>query len=102
MTATPIKSKREILAEIMSTDVLLKGKITEKHTTSGKPNGYKLQRWSHGKNQSIHVPEERRELYTQAVNNYQRFTHLVDEYVHQCEQEVLHPEKDTKKKHTKR
>jgi hypothetical protein len=35
----PTKTKSELLAEITSIDALLKGKITEKHTTAGKENG---------------------------------------------------------------
>lgn len=92
------KSKREILAEISTMDVLLKGKITEKRTSEGKSNGYKLQRWRHGKNQSIHVPEGRLELFHHAVENHDRFTQLVDEYVELCEQDVLRPAEDSKKK----
>jgi hypothetical protein len=97
MNLTTKKSKCELLAEITSMDVLLKGKITEKHTPAGKTNGHKLQRWHQGKNQSIHVPEEKLEFYTQAVENHKCFTRLVDEYVACCEQEVLHPVEDSKK-----
>lgn len=102
MSLTTPKNKSELLAEITSMDVLLKGKITEKRTAAGKANGHKLQRWRHGKNQSVHVPEGRLDLYTQAVENHKRFTHLVEEYVEQCELEVLHPGEDSKKKHSKR
>jgi len=102
MNAIPSKSKSELLAEIMSMDMLLKGKITEKRTATGKPNGHKLQRWHQGKNQSIHVPDEQLNLYTRAVENHVKFTHLVDEYVQRCEQEILHPSEDSKKKRTRR
>ena len=96
------KTKREILAEITSMDLLLRGKITEKRTPAGKPNGHKLQRWLHGKNQSFHVPDDRLDLCSQAVGNHKLFTELIDEYVGLCEQEVLSPREDSKKKPTRR
>jgi hypothetical protein len=96
------QAKREILAEIGSMELLLRGKITEKTTSSGKPNGHKCQRWAQGKNQSFHVPDDKLDLYTRAVLNHQRFTELTDQYVALCEQDLLHPPEESKKKPTKR
>jgi hypothetical protein len=48
------------------------------------------------------VPDDRLDLCSQAVGNHKRFTELIDEYVGLCEQEVLRPQEDSKKKPTRR
>jgi len=85
---------------------MFKGKITDKRTASGLPNGHKVQRWHEGKNQSFHVPDERVEEFTEAIENYRLFSELIDQYVQLCEQEVLRPSAESsdgsKKKPTRR
>jgi len=102
MNPSSDQTKREILAKISAIDLLLRGKITEKQTPAGNPNGHKLQRWRQGKNQSLHVPDDRLDLYRRAVENHERFKALMEEYVEVCEQDLLRPGADFKKKRTKR
>lgn len=97
MKPTPSRTREEILDDISSIEVMAKGKITPKTTRDGKPNGYKLQRWHNHKNQSIHVPPEKAELFKAATENYSKFDHLVREYADACEATLLR-KPDTEKK----
>src|ERR1017187_5512323 len=96
------KGRHEILVQIEQIPVIVEGKLSERRDTTGKPTGHKLQRWRHGKNQTLHVAGDRVDKVREGTEGYKRLTELTQEYVRTCEQEVLGLDVDSKKKPTTR
>jgi len=95
------KDRHEILGQIGQIPVIVEGKLSERRDTTGKPTGYKLQRWRQGKNQTLHVRSELVAQVREGTAGYKRLTELTQEYVRACEQEVLGPDGHGKKKPTR-
>lgn len=73
------KSTQNILSEIAQIDRMERGKLSVmRETLNG--TAYKLQAWENGKNQSRYVPPEQAEAVQEALEGYQRFRALTDEY----------------------
>ena len=96
------KDRHEILVQVEQIPVIVEGKLSERRDTTGKPTGFKLQRWRHGKNQTLHVAGELVDKVREGTEGYKRLTALTQEYVQTCEQEVLGPGVRSKKKPTMR
>jgi hypothetical protein len=92
------KDRHELLVQIEQIPVIVEGKLSERHDTTGKPTGHKLQRWRNGKNQTLHVAGELVDKVREGTEGYKRLTELTQEYVQTCEQEVLGPDIHSKKK----
>ena len=89
LTDTQIKVRRdEILSEMQSIREMIRGKISLqslKRTAAGgsvKERGpYAVfQRWLNGRNHSQRIPKQDLPAITRAVNAYQRFVQLSDEF----------------------
>ena len=92
------KGRHEILARIGQIPVIVEGKLSERRDTTGKPTGHKLQRWRHGKNQTLHVAGELVDKVREGTEGYKCLTELTQVYVQICEQEVLGANIHSKKK----
>ena len=92
------KDRHAILARIGQIPVIVEGKLSERRDTTGKPTGQKLQRWRHGKNQTLHVAGELVDKVREGTEGYKCLTELTQEYVQICEQEVLGANIHSKKK----
>jgi len=89
LTDTQIKVRRdEILVEIQSIREMIRGKISLQYLKRTAADGsvkvrgpYPLfQRWLDGGNHSERIPREDLPAITRAVDGYQRFVQLTDEY----------------------
>lgn len=89
LSNTEIKARREaILLEMQSIREMLRGKITLQTFQRTLSDGsvvqrgpYALfQRWREGKNHCERIPKDDLPAISRAVDGYQRFTQLADEY----------------------
>jgi len=73
------KSAQNILLEIAQIDRMERGKLSVMRDT---PNGtaYKLQAWENGKNQSRYVPPDQAEAVQEAIEGYQRYQTLTEQF----------------------
>lgn len=87
---TQIKARRDaILLEMQSIREMIRGKITLQTFKRSLPDGsvvergpYAIfQRWRDGKNRCERIPKDELPAISRAVDGYQRFTRLADEYV---------------------
>jgi hypothetical protein len=86
---TQIKTRREaILLEMQSIREMIRGKISLQTLKRTLPDGTVIergpyaifQRWCEGKNQCERIPKDDLPGISRAVEGYQRFTRLADEY----------------------
>jgi len=89
LTDSQIKARREaILLEMQSIREMIRGKITLQTLKRTLPDGtvtergpYAIfQRWRDGKNHCERIPKEELPAISRAVDGYQHFTRLADEY----------------------
>jgi hypothetical protein len=89
LTDTQIKVRRdEILSEMQSIREMIRGKISLQSLTRTAADGsvkergpYAVfQRWLDGRNHSQRIPKEELPAITRAVDGYQRFVQLSDEF----------------------
>lgn len=81
------KRCQQILLEMAEIQSMAKGKLTAEYRDSSRDGKavklgpyYKYQCWKDGRNQSCRVPAEEAESLQVAVEGYQRFKNLADEY----------------------
>ena len=100
--STRITSNRgqELLARMGQIPVIVQGKLSERRT-KGKVNGYKLQRWRHGRNETRHIPAPLVDTVRQGTEGYELFMKLAGHYVELREADALQHPPDGKKKPTK-
>jgi hypothetical protein len=89
LSDTQIKARREaILVEMQSIREMIRGKISLQTLKRTLPDGtvaergpYAIfQRWLGGKNQCQRIPKDDLPAIARAVDGYQRFTRLADEF----------------------
>ena len=87
------KSKKalKLLAQISAIERMERGKLCK---MPGR-NYYNLQAWRHGKNEVRYVREEEREAIQKAIDGYQSFMQLAEQYA----DEIIH---QTRGEHYKR
>jgi len=65
------------------------GTLSERRDSEGKINGWKLQRWYQGHNQTRYIPAEQVEKVREGTAGRQQFMTLAQEYVDLKGQEAL-------------
>jgi hypothetical protein len=75
------KTGQELLAEMGRIPVIIPGKLSERRDTQGKQNGWKLQHWHNGRNQTRYVPAEQVQTVQLGTAGHQQFMALAEEYV---------------------
>ncbi len=106
MSTTPTsKSGQDLLANMARIPMIIPGKLSERRDPSGKINGWKLQRWNNGRNQTRYIPSEQVEQVREGTLGCQQFMTLAKEYVEAKGEEALNAlatPPDSKKKPMKR
>ncbi|OGV60893.1 MAG: hypothetical protein A2498_08100 [Lentisphaerae bacterium RIFOXYC12_FULL_60_16] len=69
--------------------VIIPGTLSPRKDSKGKINGWKLQRWHNGHNQTRYVPGEQVEIVRQGTDGCQQFMALAEQYVECKGQEAL-------------
>lgn len=85
--------------------VIIPGKLSQRKDASGKVNGWKLQQWKNGRNQTRCIPAEQVERIREETEGHRQFVTLAEQYVEIKGQEALSElavPADSKKKPTKR
>ena len=98
-------SGQNLLADMARIPVIIPGTLSERRDSKGKPNGWKLQRWHHGHNDTRYIPAAQIEQVRQGTEGHQQFMALAQQYVEGKGQEALRAlnrSLDSKKKPTKR
>jgi hypothetical protein len=93
---------QQLLAQIVAIERMETGKLST-YTPRGKPGErglyYKLQSWSKGKNHTRHVRPEELEALREALDGYERFQKLTEQYaLHIIERTRAELKADAKKK----
>ena len=105
MRTTPSKSGQNLLANMANIPVIIPGKLSQRKDSSGKVNGWKLQQWKDGHNQTRYIPAEQVERIREGNDGHRQFMALAEQYVEVKGQEALSAltgPADSKKKPTKR
>ena len=90
MSTTPAsKLGQDLLANMARIPVIIPGKLSQRKDLSGRINGWKLQRWNNGRNQTRYVPAEQVEKVREGTLGHQQFMALAEEYVEAKGQEAL-------------
>jgi len=98
------KTGQDLLANMATIPVIIPGKLSERKDASEKRNGWKLQRWNKGQNQTRYVSDEQVERVRQGTDGHRQFIALAEEYVELKGEEALNAlsaPPDSKKKPTK-
>jgi hypothetical protein len=104
-TTTPSESGQNLLAEMAKIPVIIPGKLCPRRGAGGKTNGWKLQRWHNGHNQTRYIPTELVVKVKEGTAGHQRFMSLAQEYVEIRGQEAMRAIRsvpDSKKKPMRR
>lgn len=97
-TSTPSELGQDLLAEMAKIPVIIPGKLCKRRGSHGRINGWKLQRWHQGRNQTRYVPTEQLEKIREGSAGYERFMSLVQQYVEMKGREAMTATADSKKK----
>jgi glycerol-3-phosphate O-acyltransferase len=76
------KSPHFILSQIAGIERMERGKLSVMRETAVGP-AYKLQAWEKGKNVSRYIPPDQATAVQEAIEGYQRFESLTQEYAQQ-------------------
>jgi hypothetical protein len=95
-------SLQQLLAQIVSIELMETGKLSTYTPPGRSPDSgpyYKLQSWVDGKNRTRHVRPEELSALREALEGYQRFQELTNQYAqHIIERTRAELQADTKKK----
>ena len=103
-TAPSSKSGQNLLADMANIPVIIPGKLSQRKDASGKVNGWKLQQWKDGHNQTRYIPAEQVERIREGNEGHRQFMDLAGQYVEIKGQEglsALTTPADSKKKPTR-
>ena len=104
-TTQPSVSGQNLLADMARIPVIIPGTLSQRRDSKGKLNGWKLQRWCNGHNDTRYIPAAQIEQVRQGTAGHQQFMALAQQYVAVKGQEALRAlnrSPDSKKKPTKR
>ena len=96
---------QDLLANMARIPVIIPGKLSERKDAGGRLNGWKLQRWHNGHNETRYIPAELVEAVREGTAGHQQFVALTQQYVEVKGQEALsalNTPTDSKKKPMKR
>ena len=69
--------------------MIIPGKLCQRRDEKGKINGWKLQRWQKGRNNTRYIPAELIEQIREGTSGHQRFMALAGEYAEIKGEEAL-------------
>lgn len=99
------QQKAAILQQMGQIPYILRGKLTSQtYEAKGRSQGpyYTLQRWEEGKNKSQRISPPQLPMIQEAVNGFERFQQLADQFVGLTEQQTWEAQPaDIKKKFRK-
>jgi hypothetical protein len=96
---------QDLLANMARIPVIIPGTLSERRDSKGKVNGWKLQRWHKGRNETRYIPAEQVARVREGTLGYEQFMALTQEYVEAKGQQALgglNTPSDSKKKPMKR
>ena len=96
---------QDLLANMARIPVIIPGTLSERRDSKGKVNGWKLQRWHKGHNETRYIPAEQVERVREGTAGHEQFMALAQEYVEAEGQEALrdlNTPADSKKKPMRR
>ena len=96
---------QDLLANMARIPLIIPGTLSERRDCDGKINGWKLQRWHNGHNQTRHIPAAQVERIRQGTEGYEQFMTLAQQYVEvkgQQAMNALDTPTDSKKKPMRR
>ena len=76
-----MKKPEEILSEIAQIHRMAKGKLCVMRRAKTGREYYSHQSWENGRNVVRYIPSGKAESLTEAIEGYQRFVRLAEEYV---------------------
>ena len=80
---------QDLLANMARIPVIIPGTLCKRKDSKGKINGWKLQRWHNGRNETRYVPAEQLEKVREGTAGYEQFMALAQQYVEAKGQEAL-------------
>jgi hypothetical protein len=96
---------QDLLANMARIQRIIPGRLSERRDSRGKINGWKLQRWHNGRNDTRYIPAGYVEQVRAGTTGHREFMALAQQYVEAKGQEALralNTPPDSKKKPTKR
>ena len=104
-TSHPSALGQDLLANMAHIPLIIPGTLCERRGSDGKVNGWKLQRWHNGRNETRYIPAEQVEKVREGTTGYEQFMGLAQQYVEAKGQQALsalNTPTDSKKKPMKR
>ena len=80
---------QNLLANMARIPMIIPGTLSERRDAQGKINGWKLQRWRQGHNETRYIPAELVEKVREGTSGHQQFMALAQQYVEAKGQEAL-------------
>jgi hypothetical protein len=96
---------QNLLANMARIPLMIPGTLSERRDVKGKVNGWKLQRWHNGHNETRYIPAGQVERVREGTAGYAQFMALAQQYAEARGQQALSTmdtPADSKKKPTKR
>ena len=96
---------QDLLANMSRIPLIIPGTLSERRGSDGKVNGWKLQRWRNGRNETRYIPAEQIEKVREGTRGCAQFMTLAQQYVEAKGQQALsalNTPTDSKKKPMKR
>lgn len=96
---------QDLLANMAHIPLIIPGTLSERRDSNGKVNGWKLQRWHNGRNETRYIPAKLVEKVREGTTGYAQFMTLAQQYVQAKGQQALsalNTPTDSKKKPMKR
>jgi hypothetical protein len=96
---------QDLLANMARIPVIIPGKLSERKDPRGKINGWKLQRWHNGHNETRYISAEQVATVREGTAGHQQFVALTQEYIEVKGREALstlNTPSDSKRKPMKR
>jgi len=104
-TTYPSTSGQDLLANMARIPVIIPGTLCKRKDPGGKINGWKLQRWHRGRNETRYIPVGQVEKVRAGTAGYAQFMTLARQYAEAKGQQALNAldmPADSKKKPMKR
>lgn len=72
---------QDLLANMANIPLIIPGTLSERRDSNGKVNGWKLQRWHNGSNQTRYIPAAQVQRVREGTKGYEQFMALARQYV---------------------
>jgi len=84
------RTGQDLLANMARIPLIIPGTLSERRDSRGKVNGWKLQRWHDGRNETRYVAAGLAERVRVGTEGYAQFMRLAQQYAEAKGQEALH------------